>query len=113
MKKIIFFISFITIVIAYSSNASADRDDYYGSDSGRGYYQPQHRHYRRDYDYYPQQQGQYYYQQPPVNVYYPPQPPVNYYPQQPVYRYNNQQVGAGVVGGVVGGIVGYELSHGW
>jgi hypothetical protein len=88
MKKIIFLIQLIAVVILFSPHAYAD------DDSGhRGHGWGHHGHHR---EYYYQQPEVRYYQQPPVRYYqqpevrYYPQPPVRYYQQPPVI-YNQPQ----------------------
>jgi hypothetical protein len=111
VKKLMFLIPLITVMMSYSSYVSADDDDYYDDDHGYRYSQPRGG-YREEIIYYPQPQIQYYSAPPQVNYYYP-QPPVNYYPPQPEPNgYYDQPSPQGLMGSVVGSVLGYEIGHG-
>ena len=106
MKKLMFLIPLITVMMSYSSYVSADDDD------GYRYSQPMGGYYREEIIYYPQPQIQYYSAPPQVNYYYP-QPPINNYPPQPEPNgYYHQPSPQGLMGGVVGSVLGYEIGHG-
>jgi hypothetical protein len=112
VKKLVFLIGLITVVMSYSSFASADDDDYYDRDDGYRNFQPRGGNYREEIIYYPPPQVQYYSPPPQVNYYYP-QPPVNYYPPQSrPNAYFDQRSPQGLMGGVLDSALGYEIGQG-
>jgi len=107
VKKLLFLIPLIAVVMSYSTYAPADDDD-----DGYRYSQPIGGYYREEIIYYPQPQVQNYSPPPQVNYYYP-QPPVNYYPPNPrLNAYYDQRSPQGLMGGVVGSVLGYEIGYG-